>query len=110
MGKKQVIHMFEREDIVRSVLKGHKVTSPCGYVTVHTREDVDAVPAWIEQGLVKLCTKCLAETNGIGEEVTIHPSRGWVDLLEWVWSAQYDAGVRRAKITFSKPATFPLAG
>jgi len=110
MGKKRTIHMFEREEIVRSVLKAHKVTAPCGYVTTHTREDVDAVPRLIEQGLVKLCNECIAEFNGLEGDVTIHPSRGWVALLERVWTAQYDAQVQRMKITISTPTTWPLAG
>lgn len=104
MGKeKTTVHMFKPEDIVRSVLKGHKVTAPCGYVTAHTRELVDAIPDWIERGTVRFCADCYKAVNAMDGEITLHKSRGWLELLERVWEKQYDTA-RQAT------GTFPLAG
>lgn len=103
---KTTLHMFTPDDIVRSVLKGHKVTAQCGYVTTHTRHGVDAVPGLIEQDRVRYCPDCQKAVNARDDEIRLGKSRGWVDLIERVWTNQHDQEMQRSTITFRTSSSY----
>lgn len=109
MAKKTTVHMFVTEDIVRSVLKGHKVMAACGFVKVHTREEIDGTPGLLESGRGKHCADCHKAVNDIEGDTTLNPARGWLALLERAWVQQHDAEVASQKITIRMTGTFPLA-
>ena len=84
-AKRTTLHLITPEDIVRSVLKGHKVTVQCGQVRKYTREEVDAVPALIESGDVRYCTECHRSLQTLDTDINLIRNRGWLATLEYVW-------------------------
>lgn len=88
MAKKQIMHLWDSSEAVRSVLRQSKVTAACGEVKVLTRE------GFVEEPNSKTCPACITACNGDYEEYTILSPRGWTALLEKVWLNEHPIGGR----------------
>lgn len=97
-------HMYEPEQIIRSVLLGEKVTAECGESKVLTREDVEAA------GGDAPCKACLRAANQTHDEYTIQSPRGWTVLLErWAKSnleQRRSSGPFTYTVNFSNPKSW----
>lgn len=90
-------HIYEAEQVVRSVLLGKTATAQCGVTKILTREDIDTAAG---RAACKACMQALSVDR---EEFTIASPRGWTSLLErWV-TAMLTPPVGSYTVTASYP-------
>jgi hypothetical protein len=91
------LHVYVREEIVRSVLLGEEITARCGHKQVCTREGMEKAAA----GELKPCKKCSRNVGEVAltQDVTLHKPNGWLDALE---------ATTRELLTQPKPARWTV--
>lgn len=99
------VHIYNRSEIVNSVLGGQSVAALCGLSKTLTRQTVD--DAAKSKPVCKACALAIAEL-GKREGATIHAALGWVKLLEDETAARLARPAFR--LTSSRVWGFPLAG
>ena len=94
-------HLYETEDMIRSVLLGVRVKSVCGVENVLTRDGIDNPGD-------KGCGKCLHMLGTRAGDSQIVGGNGWVHLLEREMKKLLTAKSNTIRIRMN--GSFPLAG
>lgn len=89
---KRVAHMFETDDMARSVLLGVEIEAVCGFRKRMTRDDLNDLSPY------KPCTGCHSGFDALDNGAVLHPRRGWVETLERAMRLRLEAeGAERSR-------------
>lgn len=76
MDRQEMTHIYDRSDLVRSVLFDAEVSALCGFKKKHSRDS-------LARELADGCGECLRLFDAIDpESVAMRPRGSWLDLIE----------------------------